>query len=175
MAKAEEEGLPGQECAWERAQPARLPEEARRDAEDERRYPERPRGGGGRGGAHVRAEPRSPSQRRVAPDPPLSSPGTLRLTSSSGKRDSNPGLSNFRERARADVFLPGTRKSGLVWARDGLNELRPSSPPENCYRSTRTLKHSDSESAALLICCPPLPSGRRNSLNWEAGEHWMLC
>ena len=32
MAKAEEEGLPGQECAWERAQPARLPEEARRDA-----------------------------------------------------------------------------------------------------------------------------------------------
>lgn len=46
-----EEGLPGEECAWERAQPARLPEEAGRGAEDQRGHPQGP-------GKEARPEPR---------------------------------------------------------------------------------------------------------------------
>lgn len=129
LAKAEEEGLPGQECAWERAQPARLPEEAGRDAEDERGHLQRPGGGGGRGGAHVRAGSREPTPRRAAPDPPLSRLGILRLTLPSRKWSFKPRCVQLQS-SREDIFLHGPRKTGLDWPGDGLHELRPSSPPE---------------------------------------------
>lgn len=114
LAEAEEEGLPGQECAWERAQPARLPEEAGRDAEDERGHPPRSRGGrgGGQGGAHVR-EPGSPP--RAGPLQPRPFPR------GDTEADITPPLVAERpfksrsvrlQRSRADIFLRRAQNTG---------------------------------------------------------------
>lgn len=113
-AEAEEEGLPGQECAWERAQPARLPEEAGRDAEDERGHPEGLAGQDGRGRVAG-----APHARPAASPPRTGRPQPLTVPWPRwGARDASrrPGVAEWRSRSSSafrEQHRPG-RETGFL-------------------------------------------------------------
>lgn len=117
-AEAEEEGPPGQECAWERAQPARLPEEAGRDAEDERGHPEGLAGRGGRG--RVASAPHA----RTAASPPRAGPRDRPLAPRGRPRRASPatggGAAIPLQLCPTSQPATGTRSSTAFRERDEL-------------------------------------------------------